>query len=407
MTTVDLITTLAGHPLAVLAATVVGLVLLLAVYRMLRRANKDTLLVVVVSVLAVAIGGAAFHTSLRKLADLAGADTLGLVAWLPGLGLEGGLAVATLVELSKNAKGKSAPAMAQLSSVLLVVTMVVNALGEDTIGKMLLHGVMPYVWKRGAIGGLKALLLDLSDKDLDEDRLPALRWFQAPYSTFWCWRMKVLGRVPSYAAALAIDTQVAADAVRMDQEAVEAARVALAEGIEDQTARKAAETALSRAPSARQLALLRALDGPPASEPKRRPTPKATTVPATKTTSSRPAPASPPDRPPAAAFGGTAAGPSEGAEVAVAASSAPLRLTVPADPTETPTNEGSAMRVGALEAGYDQDLDVIETWLAEHELTPTGDNVAEAARAKQLPYARRSAALAVAKELKQRRAAAS
>jgi hypothetical protein len=371
---------LAHHPLAAPAAVAVGLVLVFLARRRLRRTGNDNLLVVFIGVLAVAIGAAAFHTSLRKLAELAGGSEVGWAAWLPGLAIEGGLFVATLVELKKNANGKSAPAMAQLSSVLLVVTIIVNASGEDTIGKMLLHGVMPYVWKRAAVGGLKSLLIDLSDKALDEDRLPVVRWFQAPYSTFWCWRQKVLGRVPSYAAALAIDTQVVADAARMRQAAAEAARAALAEGLEDETARKAAETALKQAPSARQLALLRALDGPPAPEPKRRPAPKASTPPAPSSrststrTTSRPA-----DRPPATA----------------AADDRPTGLTVVAAP------------VGDEPHDIEADADAIDSWLDGRRLQPTIANV-QAASAKDelnLPYAGRTPAVQMNQLIKARRAA--
>ena len=318
----------------------------------------------------------------------------------PGLALEGGLLVATIVELSKNASGRTAPSMRRLTWVLLTVTVLVNASGEDTGAKMLLHGVIPVIWKVGAIGGLKTLLLDLADVTM-EDRLPVLRWLQAPVSTAWCWRQRVLGRVPTYEAAMAIDLQVAVRDIDLRAQRAETGQL----------------RRWQRRPSARDLALRDALTNPPAAEPKRRPAPKTPTktatpvprtAPAAETTSSRPA--TEPVRPtPGAVLGGTTPGPVPEGDQVAAAATVPLRLTVPTGPagsTETPANE-SAMRVGALEAGFDQDLDTIENWLAEHGLNPTGDNVADAARAKQLPYAKRSVALEVAKELKQRRAVAS
>jgi hypothetical protein len=219
------------------AGVLVGILIPVTVLvTVLRRIDRRQLLVAIVSVLAVAIGVVAFHASLLKLTAMAGG------AWGPGLALEGGLFVATIVELSKNARGLTAPAMRKLSWILLFVTMAVNASGEDTAAKILLHGVVPLVWK---VGGLKTLLMDLTDVQL-EDHLPAIRWAQAPLSTFWCWRQKVLGRVTTYAAALAIDTDVAVRDIQLRED-------------------RAANGDLSRwqrRPSARDLALKDALTRP-------------------------------------------------------------------------------------------------------------------------------------------------
>lgn len=174
-----------------------------------RRLTFDRLVIPVVSLVVVVGGAGALYTSLAKVTNLAG-------TWLPGLLIDGFLGVFTVISVAKARRGKRVVWIDRLQWVLILVTVVANAWGEANPALMLLHGCQPILWK-GAVAGLKALLLDDADVQL-EDRIPAMRWVLAPGSTFQLWRWITLGRIPSYKAAVDLENDALLAVIAEDED---------------------------------------------------------------------------------------------------------------------------------------------------------------------------------------------
>jgi len=385
---VDLTTTLTnlnGQQLATAAAVAggvtVALVLMLAAFRGLRRAaGRVNPKLMGAYVLTAGLGVGTLAASFFTLWELTGSPWLGLF-------IDTSIVVFMYDQLVLEPMGKRVPLMNGAQWVILAVTMAANGSNHDNPAVAALHACMPLILKIAMLG-LKAMIAQESGVVIT-DRVPLQRWIRDFRSAWWISHQIALNRVPSYAAACELDNRVAMQEILLRRDRADAAATA---DPEDKHARRA----LKRAPSARDLALLEVLSAP-APEPKRRAT-KPSTSPAPPAQPSRSAPA--PARPtPAAALGGPAAEP-EGDRVAAAAT--PLRLTVaPSEPSDVDEAPPAA-------AGDREDhLAELQAWLDARNLEPTGDNVAEAARDRRLPYAKRTAALAAARDLKQRRAAVS
>lgn len=184
-----------------------------ALARAARSLTLDRCIVPAVALAVTALGAGALYTSFVKVSELA-------QSWLPGSIIDGAIGVFTVIALAKARKGERVVWVDVLQWALIAVTVVANAWGEKNLALVLLHGCQPIVWK-ASVAGLKALILDRAGVAIAE-RIPPLRWVQAPVGTFHIWRWLTLGRVGSYAEALELDHEVAALAIVGRYEAGEA-----------------------------------------------------------------------------------------------------------------------------------------------------------------------------------------